>query len=139
MAQALLERLLEERGLGPRYRVTAGGIAPYARDGALVSLDARFALREVGIALPPDRTSVDLKRHRHLLAEADVILAMTEAQVGMLRAGFPEVEGKAVHTLRSLAGEHGDIEDPVGGSDACYADCRDQIDRCLRRSLARLL
>jgi protein-tyrosine-phosphatase len=138
MAQALLERLLDERGLGARYRVTAGGIAPYARDGALVSLDARLALREVGIALPPERTSVDLKQHRYLIAQADLILAMTEAQVSMLRAGFPEAEGKAIHTVRSLAGEGGDIDDPVGRGDAFYAECRDQIERCLRRSLARL-
>lgn len=138
MAQALLERLLEERRLSARYRVTAGGIAPYARDGALVSLDARLALREVGIVLPPERSSVDLKRHHHLIAEADLIVAMTEAQVGLLRAVFPEADGKAVHTLRSLAGERGDIEDPVGRDDAFYADCRDQIAHCLKQSLARL-
>ena len=32
----------------------------------------------------------------------------------------------------------GDIDDPVGRGDVFYAECRDQIERCLRRSLARL-
>ena len=46
------------------------------------------------------------------LAEADLILVMTEEQRRMLGA-FEEAAGKRVLTLRELAGETGDIEDPV--------------------------
>jgi protein-tyrosine-phosphatase len=138
IAEKLLERLLAERGLSGIVEVRSGGIAPYARDGSLVSLDARFVLREVGIDLPPDAGATDLKRQRHLLEEADVILVMTEEQRRMLSA-FPEAAGKPVHTVRELAGESGDIADPAMQDEDVFRHCRDEIARCLARGLERLL
>ena len=51
-AEAVLLRLLASAGVADRYEVRSGGIAPYARDGSLVSLDARFVLRDIGIHVP---------------------------------------------------------------------------------------
>ncbi len=138
IAEKVLERLLAEHGLAGAVEVRSGGIAPYARDGSLVSLDARFVLREVGIELPPDAGATDLKRQRHLLEEADVILVMTEEQRRML-AGFPEAAGKPVMTVRELAGESGDIADPAMQDEDVFRRCRDEITRCLARGLERLL
>ena len=138
IAEAVLQRLLAERGHAGAVEVRSGGIAPYARDGSLVSLDARFVLREVGIELPPGAGATDLKRQRHLLAEADVILVMTDEQRRML-AGFPEAAGKPVLTVRELAGETGDIADPAMQDEDVFRGCRDEITRCLVRGLERLL
>jgi protein-tyrosine-phosphatase len=138
IAEAVLLRLIAQRGLADRVAVRSGGIAPFARDGSLVSLDARFVLREIGIELPPAAGATDLKRQRHLLAEADVILVMTEEQRRML-AAFPEAEGKQVLTIRELAGEGGDIDDPSMKDESVFRYCRDEIVRCLERGLARLL
>ena len=138
IAEKVLERLLAEHGLAGTVEVRSGGIAPYARDGSLVSLDARFVLREVGIDLPPDAGATDLKRQRHLLEEADVILVMTEEQRRML-AAFPEAAGKPVMTVRELAGESGDIADPAMQDEDVFRRCRDEITRCLARGLERLL
>ena len=138
IAEAVLLRLLASRGMDDRFEVRSGGIAPYARDGSLVSLDARFVLREIGIELPPDAGATDLKRQRHLLAEADVILVMTEDQRRML-ATFPEASGKPVMTVRELAGEAGDIADPAMQDEDVFRRCRDEITRCLARGLDRLL
>jgi protein-tyrosine-phosphatase len=138
IAEALLKKMLMERALHDHLTVESGGIASYARDGALVSMDARLVLRDEGIHLPSDAVSTDLKRNRHLIADADLILAMTEQQVEMLREAFPEAAGKAVYTLKAFAGERGDIEDPVGQSEDVYAACRDEIKACLERVMARL-
>ena len=138
IAEKVLERLLAEHGRASTVEVRSGGIAPYARDGSLVSLDARFVLREVGIELPPDAGATDLKRQRHLLADADLILVMTEEQRRML-AAFPEATGKPVLTLRELAGEAGDIADPSMQDEDVFRRCRDEITRCLVRGLERLL
>jgi protein-tyrosine-phosphatase len=138
IAEKVLERLLAEHGLAGAVEVRSGGIAPYARDGSLVSLDARFVLREVGIDLPPDAGATDLKRQRHLLEEADIILVMTEEQRRML-AGFPEAAGKPIMTVRELAGESGDIADPAMQDEDVFRRCRDEITRCLARGLERLL
>jgi len=135
----VLQRLLAEHGLAGAVEVRSGGIAPYARDGSLVSLDARFVLREVGIELPPGAGATDLKRQRHLLASADVIVVMTDEQRRMLAGGFPEASGKPVLTVRELAGESGDIADPAMQDEDVFRHCRDEITRCLARGLERLL
>lgn len=138
IAEALFKQMLAERALSEHLTVESGGIAAYARDGALVSLDARFVLRDAGIHISPETVSTDLKKNRHLIADADLILAMTGEQVRMLRKAFPEAEGKDVYTLKEFAGGHGDIEDPVGQGEDVYAACRDEIKACLERALARL-
>ena len=139
IAEAVLRRMLAERGLAGAVEVRSGGIAPFARDGSLVSLDARFVLREVGIELAPDAGATDLKRQRHLLEAADLILVMTDEQRRMLAAGFPEATGKPVLTVTELAGESGDIADPAMQDEDVFRRCRDDITRCLARGLERLL
>jgi protein-tyrosine-phosphatase len=138
IAEALLKRMLAERALHDHLTVQSGGVASYARDGALVSMDARLVLRDEGIHVPSDATSTDLKRNRHLIEDADLILAMTEEQVQMLREAFPEAIGKEVYTLKAFAGGQGNIEDPVGKGEDIYAACRDEIKACLERAMARL-
>lgn len=135
MAQALLADMLERRGVAPLFAVRSGGIAFYARDGALTSLDARLALREHGIEIPPDNAAVDLKANRHLLRAADLIIAMTAEQVRMLGDSFPEAAGKDVCTLRQLSGRDGDIDDPAGQDESVFAACCAEIKRSLERAL----
>jgi protein-tyrosine-phosphatase len=139
MAQVLLERMLVARGAQQALRVRSGGIAPYARDGMIPSHDTRLALREAGVDLAEDAfASTDLKMHRQLVAEADLIVTMTAAQKGAV-SGLGEARGRPVRTLRELAGEDGDIDDPFGGGPEHYRDCRDEIARCLAKSLDALL
>jgi protein-tyrosine-phosphatase len=139
MAHVLLERMLAARNAGDRIRIRSGGIANYARDGMLPSLDARIVLREEGIHLDEGGlTSTDLKRHRHLIGEADLILTMTAAQKQMLRA-YPEAQDRQIFTLREYAGTPGDIEDPVMQGEHAFRACRDDIKECLERSIDRLL
>jgi protein-tyrosine-phosphatase len=118
--------------------VRSGGIAPYARDGSLVSLDARFVLRDIGIPDPPKTGATDLKRNAHLIEAADVVLVMTDEQRRML-ARFPEAHGKRVLTLRELAGDAGDIDDPAMQPEDVFRRCRDEIVDCLERGFGRLL
>ncbi|MBI2526971.1 MAG: hypothetical protein HYV93_13430 [Candidatus Rokubacteria bacterium] len=139
MAQLLLERLLAGRDALAGVRIRSGGIAPYARDGMVPSLDARLVLREAGIELGEEElASTDLKRHRHLLAEAHLIVTMTLQQKRMVE-GFAEARGRPVLTLRELAGEEGDIADPATQGEESFRACRDEISRCLERSVDRLL
>lgn len=139
MAHVLLERMLAERGVNGRVRVRSGGIAPYARDGMVPSLDARLALREVGIELAEDAmASTDLRRHRHLVAQADLILTMTGTQREML-AALGEAADRPTFTLREFAGETGDIEDPAMQGLEAFQASRDEILRCLERAVDRLV
>lgn len=139
MAQMLLQRMLAEHGANGTIRVSSGGIANYARDGMIASLDARLALRDEGIHLgEADFASTDLRRHRHLLAQADLILTMTAVQKQMLGA-YAETSDRLVFTLREFSGEDGDIEDPATQGEDVFRACRDEIKRCLEKSMGRLL
>jgi protein-tyrosine-phosphatase len=131
MAEHILRRELDALDFDHQITITSAGIAPYARDGALVSLDTRMALRDVGIDLGDEATSTDLKRHPELLEEADVIIAMTELQARELVERFPAAGRRPVFTLRSFAGEAGDIDDPYEQGDQVFAACREEIHRLI--------
>jgi protein-tyrosine-phosphatase len=139
MAEYLITRELRVRGIERHVRVRSAGIAPYARDGALVSLDTRMTLRDVGIHLGEEATSTDLKRHPELLREADLVIAMTGQQARELRERFEVHEALEVHTLRAFAGEAGDIEDPFEQGDLVFTECREEIMRLIPRVIDRLL
>jgi protein-tyrosine-phosphatase len=138
MAQLLLERMLAARGVSD-VRVCSGGVATYARDGMIPSLDARIALRDEGIHLAEDAlTSTAIALHPELVAAAHVIVTMTAEQKAIME-GLDTAAGKPVLTLRELAGESGDIADPVMQGEDVFRACRDEIKRCLEKSLDRLL
>src|ERR1700693_675143 len=139
MAEHILRRELDALGFDHKIVITSAGIAPYARDGALVSLDARMTLREVGMEIGDEATSTDLKRHPELLEEADLVIAMTEQQVRDLAERFPIDKLLPVHTLRSFAGEAGDIDDPFEQGDLVFSECRREIERLIPRVVDRLL
>jgi protein-tyrosine-phosphatase len=139
IAQVLLARMLEERSASDRIRVASGGVGNIARDGMIPSLDARIVLREEGIHLGETAiVSTDLRAHPEVVAGADLILTMTAAQKRAL-ATLAATDGRPVFTLREFAGEDGDIGDPVGQGEDVYRACRDEIKRCLKLSLDRLL
>lgn len=138
IAEAVLLRLLHVRGLAHRYVVSSGGIAPFARDGSLPSMDARLVLEDIGLSLPPGAGATDLKRHPEHFAAADLILAMTEEQRDMLR-DFPAAAGTPVILLRELIGVTGDIDDPAMQDVDVFERCRDEIVRCLEGGLDVLL
>ncbi|MBM4257797.1 MAG: hypothetical protein FJ147_18135 [Deltaproteobacteria bacterium] len=138
MAHALLEKMLADRG-ATHINVRSGGIAIYARDRMLASLDARLVLRDIGIHIADGEfVSTDLKRHRHLIEQAHLILAMTSEQKQMLDA-YPEATGKPSYTLREFAGESGDIEDPAMQGDQVFRARLDEIKYCLEKAFDHLL
>jgi protein-tyrosine-phosphatase len=139
MAEHMLKRELRERGIQSHVRVVSAGIAPYARDGALVSLDTRLALRDDDIHLGEEATSTDLKRHPELLEQADVVIAMTVQQKSDLVKVFPAAADKPVHTLREFADEQGDIEDPFEKGDAKFTEVREEIKRLIPTVADRIL
>ena len=139
MAEHMLRRELGTRGVDGVIEIRSAGIAPYARDGALVSLDTRMTLKSIGIAISEDATSTDLKRHPELLETADLVIAMTMQQERDLRERFPAATARPVFTLRAFAGESGDIDDPFDQGHEVFDVCRDEIGRLIPRIADRLL
>ena len=81
--------------------------------------------------------------HREDVAQAELILCMTEGhRSALLRALGPE-EGAKVHSLIAYArgleeGAEADIYDPYGGDIGVYAACFGQIRDCVRRIVREL-
>jgi protein-tyrosine-phosphatase len=139
MAQKLIERMLAARGLADAVAVSSAGVWTYARDGMIPSLDARLALREVGIELAEEGlASTALREHPELLASADLVVTMTEEQKALV-LGLANGRRLAVATMRELAGEGGDIADPAGQGEEAFRTARDEIMRCLDLAFDRLL
>ena len=139
MAQKLIQRMLAERGLADVVEVSSAGVWNRARDGMIPSLDARLALREVGIELAEDAmASTALREHPEILAEADLVVTMTAEQVALVRA-LANGRGVDVVTLPELAGETGDIADPAGQGEEAFRAARDEIIRCLALGFDRMV
>jgi len=106
--------------------VSSGGIASNARDGMLISLDAKLAMKEISILLSDDSLSVDLKKHPERVKEADLILTLTEKHKKEIYDHF-KLENIDIYTLREFAGKTGDIEDPSMKGIEGFRKARDEI------------
>ena len=135
MAVGFLKKFLIERGIND-VEVFSGGISSHARDGMLTSLDAKIAMEEVGILLPNDYKSIDLKKHRELIEMADFIITLTEKHKAEMKK-FKESYGKPILTMKEFAGESGDIEDPTMKGIEGFRVARDAIKKCLVKGLKK--
>jgi protein-tyrosine-phosphatase len=118
------------------FKVYSGGIASNARDGMLISLDAKLAMKEIGIILSDTSKSVDLKRHRELIKNADLILTLTEKHKEDIMK-YEEVDNKEVFTVKEFGCKFGDIEDPSMKGIEGFRIARDEIKECLMRGLQK--
>jgi len=119
-----------------KIEVYSGGISSNARDGMLISLDAKFVMKEFFIDLPEDSVSIDLKKRPELIQRADLILTLTDKHKKEIIV-FIDSDNKEIYTLREFAGENGDIEDPSMKGLEGFRKARDEIKRCLDKGLRK--
>jgi protein-tyrosine-phosphatase len=117
-----------------KVNVRSGGIASNARNGMLISLDARLVMQEEGIILPKDSLSLDLKKNPKAINEADLILTLTSEHKGLI-ADYVSNKDTVIMTLKEFAGECGDIEDPSMKGVKGFREVRDEIKECLLKAL----
>ncbi len=134
MAEGYLKEYISRKGMD--VQIQSGGIASNARDGMLISLDARLAMKEDGILLPEDSLSVDLKKHSEIIDQADLILTLTEQHKTEI-LHHVKYNNKVILTLREFAGECGDIEDPSMKGIEGFRIVRDEIKECLIKGLGK--
>ena len=60
MAEGFLKNYFSKNNM--EIKVFSGGIASHARDGMLISMDAKLAMEELGIKLSDTYVSIDLKK-----------------------------------------------------------------------------
>ncbi|MFX1376799.1 MAG: hypothetical protein ACFFA0_13400 [Promethearchaeota archaeon] len=133
MAEGFLKDFFSKHGLD--IEVKSGGIASNARDGMLISMDARLAMKDVGINLSERSLSVDLKKHPQIIKKADLILTLTEKHKKEIHE-FTEKDNKVICTIKEFGGKSGDIEDP-SMKEEIFGKVRDEIIECLIKGLKK--
>ncbi len=132
MSQGILNDFFTRNNMN--VKVYSGGISSNARDGMLISLDAKLVMKEIGIFLSEDSVSIDLKKRPELIQQADLILTLTEKHKKEISNHF-KLENKAIFTLREFAGENGDIDDPSMKGFEGFRKARDEIEHCIIRGM----
>lgn len=131
MAEGILKKIAAENG-NHVLHVLSGGLAADTGRGA--SENAVLAAAERGVDISAHRSAgINSK----VLAQADLILAMTEAHRRALIDVFG-AEADKTFTLAGYAGLSQDIADPFGGDLKTYRACADQLNEALRRAYARM-
>lgn len=124
MAEGFLKDFFSKHNLN--VIVKSGGISSHARDGMLISMDANLVMEEIGIKLPDNSTSIDLKKHPELINNADLILTLTEKhKIELMK--FVNLNNKEIFTLKEFAGLSGDIKDPSMKEIEGFRVARDEI------------
>lgn len=136
MAEGFLKDFCSKNDLD--IEIFSGGIGTNARDGMLISMDARLAMKEEGIELSDKSTSINLKSHPELINKADLILTLTEQHKKEIME-FLGCNDKRICTLKEFAGERGDISDPSMKELEGFRIVRDEIKNCLIKGLKRLI
>ncbi|MFX0035383.1 MAG: hypothetical protein ACFE9I_07060 [Candidatus Hermodarchaeota archaeon] len=113
--------------------VKSGGISSNARDGMIISLDARLVMEEIGIKLSDIALSFDLKKHPEFIKDADLILTLTNQHKKEI-SDFFNVNNKKVLTIKEFGGGSGDIEDP-SMNEELFRKVRDEIIDSLMKGL----
>ncbi len=132
MAEGFLNDFFSKANLN--VKVDSGGIASNARDGMLISMDAKLAMGEIGIKLSETALSQDLKKYPKLISDADLILTLTNKHREEIRKLF-NIDGKEIFTIKEFAGETGDIEDPSMKELEGFRIARNEIIDCLMKGL----
>lgn len=138
MAEAILRKLIDDAELSSKIKVTSGGIATFARDGCLPSLDAKLVVKAANIPEPPDFLSQSLNHHPDMVEEADLILTMTREQKERILM-LSESDGADIFTLREFSGRDGDVKDPVYRGDAAYEAAFENINECILKIMEKIV
>jgi protein-tyrosine-phosphatase len=134
MAEGYFKHYFKKNDLS--VEVLSGGIASNARDGMLISQDAKLVMEEEGIKLSDESVSIDLKKHSEIIKEADLILTLTEKHKNELLR-FIDDNNQEIYTLKEFAGECGDIKDPSMKGFEGFRVARDEIKSCIEKGLKK--
>lgn len=133
MAEALLRARLASDEARRDWQVASAGV--WAAEGRPAST---YSVEEMA------RRGIDLRAHRsrnvtrELMAEADLVLAMTRNHVEALGAAFPEYIPN-VHLVSQMVGKEYDIYDPYGGTRLEYTYVARELARLVEEGYMRIV
>ncbi|MGI6433884.1 MAG: low molecular weight protein arginine phosphatase [Syntrophomonadaceae bacterium] len=135
MAAALLDKILQERGLNPQeYRIASAGLA--AAPGWPASPEAIHAMQLEGLDISGHRSQT---LNQNMVEEADVVLTMTASHRRCILDQCMQ-QGDKVYTLAEFAEDReADILDPFGMDEVKYIESAAEIKRLLDKIVDKMI
>ena len=133
MAEALLRARLARDEARRDWRVGSAGV--WTTDGRPASAHAIEEMAQRGIDMRAHRAR---NVTRELMAEADLVLAMTRQHVEALSSAFPEHAHK-VALLSEMIGRTYDIYDPYGGTRLEYTHTARELEQLVEDGYERIV
>jgi protein-tyrosine-phosphatase len=133
MASAILRNRIAARGLSDDVQVLSAGT--FAEEGYQASRFAASVLGQRGIDLAGHRSQPLTVR---LLKEADIVLVMEEAHRKSVFYQSPQFLAKTF-LLSEMAGQHGEVDDPYGGTFEEYVETADELEALIDAGMPRIL
>ncbi len=134
MAEALLQKKLDQRQITAEWRVeSAGTWTIIGQPVATKTLDVMQRL--YGIDLSDHRSRLV---SRPLLRPFDLVLVMEVGQKEAIRVEFPELASR-VHMLYEMVGQRRNVSDPIGGTTNDFEDTARELDDLLERGLDNII
>ncbi|MEW5985850.1 MAG: low molecular weight protein arginine phosphatase [Chloroflexota bacterium] len=132
VAEAVLRQRFQERGL---ESWTVGSAGTWAEEGRPASTYSVQVAAARGLDISDHRARLVT---REMLAQADLVLCMTEGHAEALRAEFPTQAAK-IYLLTEMAGKHYNISDPYGRSLRDYEQMAAEVMALIDEGLPRIL
>jgi protein-tyrosine phosphatase len=133
MAEAILRSRVPLEFAGDLVASSAG-TAMF--DGLLAAPHAVRVMSEHGIDITPHRSHA---LSREVAAGADLILAMTAAHVGKIRAKSPESREKTYLLSEFADGSWRDVPDPIGGAREEYEKVYEMLSEMIVEAFPRIV
>ncbi len=108
LAEVLFKDLVQRKGGGGDWEISSAGV--WALEGSPAAMSAMRAAAARGLDLTQH---IARRLTRELLEQSDLVLVMEREHLEAIHEKWPELD-RRVHLLSRMAGEAGEIEDPIG-------------------------
>jgi protein-tyrosine phosphatase len=108
LAEVLFKEMARRKGAEDAWQIGSAGV--WALGGSPAALSAMSVAVARGLNLS---THVARRVTRELLEQSDLVLVMEREHLEAIHEEWPALDGR-VHLLSRMAGEVGEVEDPIG-------------------------
>ena len=128
MAEALAKKM------APQHNTSSAGL--YALGGERPSAEAVQTMeKEYGVDISAYRAR---QATADMVARADLVLTMTEAQAATLSASYPQFSNKIHPLVKYAFGKGGDVPDPYGMGIGSYIDAAAELEKMVAAVLEKI-
>jgi protein-tyrosine-phosphatase len=133
LAEALFEDLVQRKGQAEDWRISSAGV--WALEGAPATISAMSAAAARGLNLSAHAAR---RLTRDLIEESDLVLVMEREHLEAIHEEWPALDAR-VHLLSRMAGEVGEVEDPIGLPAERVRALTAELDRLLKAGWPRIV